>query len=147
MATIKYEAPTANATLLSSELNSLANGANKLTAAISNDAAGELYLYADFELSVPTSSSRGSDARVDMYILIELDGSNYTTGDDSTDPAEDAWVGAFIFNSGTAGERHHVRNVVLPPTDFKVLLINNMGIALPSANNTLKWAKYNLQST
>lgn len=147
MPTIKYEAPTSVATLLSTELNSLANGSNKLSAAISNDAAGELYLYADFEMYVPTSSSRGSNARVDMYILIELDGTNYTTGGDSTDPAEDAWVGSFIFNSGTAAERHHVRNVVLPPTDFKVLLINNLGVALPSSGNLLKWSKYNLQSS
>ena len=146
MATIKYEAPTSVATLLSTELNGLANGANKITAAISNDAAGELYLYADFELVIASTASRSSPTRVDMYILIELDGSNYSEGSDTVDPAENMWVGSFIALPGTLSNGLHIRGVELPPTDFKVLLVNNLGVAMAATLNTLKWAKYNLQS-
>lgn len=148
MATIKYEAPASISTILSTELNSLADGGNKLSAALSNDAAGELYLYADFELYLSTQgSARASDARVDIYILIETDGSNYTYGGDSQDPPENSWVGSMLFDATTTARYNHLRGIQLPPTDFKVLLINETGQALASTGNTLKWTKYNLQAS
>jgi hypothetical protein len=146
MATIKHEAPASISTIFTTELNSLADGGNKLSGALSNDAAGELYLYADFELFINTTSTRADDARVDLYILEELDGSNYTYGTDSIDPPGNAWVGSFLFDNTTATRYNHIRGVALPPTDFKVLLINELGVAMASSSNTLKWIKYNLQS-
>lgn len=147
MATIKYEAPASTSTILTTELNSLGDGANKLSSAISNDAAGELYLYMDIEIYVATqASARAADARVDVYILEELDGSNYTYGGDSDDPPDNAWVGAFIFDAATTARYNHLRGIPLPPTDFKILIINETGQAFASSGNTLKIAKYNLQA-
>jgi len=147
MTTIKYEAPASTTTLLSTELNSLGDGANKLSAAISNDAAGELYLYMDLELYIATQgATRGADARVDIYILEELDGSNYTYGGDSQDPPENAWVASFLFDAATTARYNHVRGIPIPPTDFKVLVINETGQAFASSGNTLKYSRYNLQS-
>ena len=146
MTTIKYESPASIATILTTELNGLADGSNKLSAALSNDAAGELFLYADFEITLATTSSRPTNARVDMYILIELDGSTYTYGSDSVNPADNMWVGSFIVDSGTLARVTHIRGIQLPPTDFKILLQNNLGVAMASSGNILKWTKYNLES-
>jgi hypothetical protein len=148
MATIKLEAPASQASILTTELNSLADGGNKTSSALSNDAAGELYLYADFELYIAAQgSNRADDARVDLYILVEQDASNYTYGGDSLDPPDNAYVGTFLFDVATAARYNHIRGIPLPPTDFKVLLINETGQAFASSGNTLKWIKYNLQSS
>ena len=146
MGTTKWEAPASTSTILTTELNSLGDGANKLSGAISNDGASELYLYGDLELYIATTSTRASDARVEVYILIELDGSNYSYGGDSQDPAPSMHVGDFQFDAATAARYAHIRGVMLPPTDFKILLINEMGVAMASSGNTLKLAKYNLQT-
>ena len=147
MGTTKWEAPASISTIFTTELNSLGDGGNQISSALSNDAAGELYLYADFELYINTTSARGSDARVELYILIELDGSNYSYGGTALDPAPSMYVGSFQFDaSGTAARYAHLRGVLLPPTDFKVLVINELGVAMASSSNTLKWVKYNIQT-
>lgn len=147
MGTTKWEAPQSATTILSTGLNSLGDGANAISAAQSNDAAGELYLYADFELYIAATSARAADARVELYILIELDGSNYSYGGTALDPAPSMHVGDFQFDaSGTAARYAHIRGVLLPPTDYKVLLINELGVAMASSGNTLKISEYNIQT-
>ena len=147
MGTTKWEAPASISTIFTTELNSLADGGNQISSALSNDAAGELYLYADFELYINTTASRAADARVELYILVELDGSNYSYGGTSLDPAPSMHVGDFQFDASATATRYaHIRGVLLPPTDFKVLVINELGVAMASSSNTLKWIKYNLQT-
>jgi hypothetical protein len=149
MATIKFAAPAAAESVLTTELNSLANAAGTAaSAAISNDAAGELYLYGDFEVYLAAqASNRAAGARVDLYILIELDGTNYGSGGSSPLPPMSAFIGSLQFDSGATAARYaHLRQVQLPPTDFKVVAVNNTGQALASSNNTVKVSRYNLQS-
>jgi hypothetical protein len=147
MAEIKWNAPDSTTNILTTELNTLGAGSNKLSAAFSNDAAGELDLYADFELYVAApSSARNANAAVELYILTELDGSNYVYGSDSVDPPATALVGVFRLPADTTAVRDIIRGVVLPPTDFKVLVINETGQAFAASGNTLKYARYNMQS-
>jgi hypothetical protein len=145
MATIKLEAHASQANIMTTELNSLGDGANKLSSAVSNDAAGELYMYADFELYIAATSSRAADNRVDLYLLQEQDATNYTYGGDSLDPPPNSWIGTFVFDAATAARYNHLRGIMLPPTDFKILLRNELGVAFASSGNTLKLIKYNLQ--
>lgn len=146
MATFKWATPASIATILSSDLNSLGDGANAISASQSNDATGELYLYGDFEMYIAATSTRASDARIEMYFLIEIDGTNYSYGGTSVDPAPNTHVGDFQFDATTSAQYTHLRGILLPPADFKVLLINEVGVALASSGNTLKWVKYNLQT-
>lgn len=147
MTELKWNTPDATATILTTELNSLVAGANKTSAAISNDAAGELDLFADFELYLAEqSSARDAGAYVALYILIELDGSNYTYGGDALDPPESAWVGNFRFDAAVTARYSHLRGVQLPPTDFLVLVMNETGQNLAASGNTLKYARYNYQT-
>ena len=147
MATTKWEAPASIATILSTDLNSLADGANFLSDALSNDESAELYLFADFEFYIAATSARSTDARVELYLLSEIDGSNYAYGGTSLDPAPNAHVGDFQYDAaGTAARYAILREVRLPPTDFKVLVINELGVAMAASGNTLKFIKYNIQT-
>jgi hypothetical protein len=148
MATIKWATPASAENVLTTELNSIANNAGAITGtAVSNDASGELYLYADLELYLAAQgSARSAGANVEIYILEELDGSNFGYGSASLKPAAGALVGVFQFDAATNARYVHLRNVALPPTDFHVVIWNNTGQALASSGNTLKMQRYNLQS-
>jgi len=146
MAVYQWNTPDATETIMTTELDGLADEGNAISSAISNDAATELDLFADFELYVATqAAARSAGAHVAMYILIELDGTNYTYGDATTDPPASAFVGSFPLDASANPRYVHLRGVRLPPTDFKVLLINKTGQALAASGNTLKMARYNIQ--
>jgi len=149
MAVIRLNTPDSPETIMTTELNSLADGSNAITGtAISNNATDELDMYADFELLVATQgSARDAQARVEMYVLITLDGTNYTYGGASLDPPANAFVGSFLYDAATNARYGHIRGVPLPPRDFHILLINETGQALASSGNILKMSRYNLQST
>lgn len=146
MGTTKWEAPSGPTTLETTDLNSLGDGSNVLCDVISNDQTGELYLYADIELYIATTSSRSADARVELYLLPSVDGSNYAYGDGSIDPAPNMHIGDFQFDVATAARRAIIRNILLPPEDFRFLIINEIGVAFASSGNTLKYILYNIQT-
>lgn len=136
----KYAGHETASTVLSTELNSLADGANKITGtALSNDAATtERHLFASFSLSIAATSTR-TGSSVHMYILPEVDGS-FVAGGDSLDP-EQGYVGSFNFDLTTSARVAELRDVRLPDSNFHVLLMNELGVALAASGNTLKMEK------
>lgn len=146
MAEIRWNVQDAPVNILTTELNALGDGANKISAALSNDDTAELDLYADFELYIGTTTAKDANAYVELYILTEMDGTNYVYGDDSIDPPATALVGIFRFPATVTACRDTLRGVVLPPTNFKVLLINETGQAFTATGNILSYARYNMQS-
>ena len=147
MGTTKWEAPAGPTTYETTDLNSLADGGNVLCDIISNDQTGELYLYMDLELYLNTQgSARDADARVEVYLLPTVDGTNYAYGDASTDPSQALKVGDFYFDAATTARRTIVRGILLPPEDFRFLVMNETGQAFASSGNTLKYIKYNIQT-
>jgi hypothetical protein len=148
MATAKWETPAASANVLTTELNTLGIGANKITTtAVSNDQPSELYIYADFTLYLATQgTARSSGARVDLYILPRSDGTNYPYGGDSLDPSANHWVGSFLFDATTTARYEVIRGILLPPEDFHVLVMNETGQLLAASGNILSMRRYNMQS-
>jgi len=140
--THKFATPESPTTLLSTGLNSLANGARAVSGDVDN--ASGLYLYADFECSF-ASAVFPANGYVSLYLLESIDGSNYEDGDASTTPTAQALIAAIPFRNATAAQIHTVRGIVLPPTHFKILAINNTGVALASSANTVKMIRYNEQ--
>jgi hypothetical protein len=148
MATIKYAAPASAETVLTTELNSIANGAGGISGtAVSNDAAGELYLYANIELSLAAQgAARSAGAYCEIYILPEVDGTNYSYGGASLKPAMATRVAVLDFDAATTARRAIAMGVPLPPTDFHMLVWNATGQAFAASGNTLKIERYNLAS-
>jgi len=141
----KWNAPDSVETILTTELNALADGANKITGtAVSNDQAAELDMYADFTLYLAAQgAARSAGAYVALYILPMSDGTNYPYGGDALDPAANLWTANFVFDAATTARYAVIRGVLLPPMDFHVLVMNETGQAFAATLNTLKMRRYN----
>lgn len=143
----KWEAPASIQTYLSTELNSLADGANKLGAKIDNVADGENELFMVLELYLATQgSARSAGATVDVYVLPSVDDTNFCYGSDSVDPPASAYVGSFPLDAATTARYATLHNIPLPPLDFKILVINETGQAFAASGNTLKYRLYSFES-
>lgn len=126
-------------TVLSTELNSLANGsAAALSSAIDN--ASNLDRYAWFELNVTFGSNPTADSVCEIYVVyLNTDASNY--GDYSTtgpvvDPSTMAAV--CVLRAATAAQRRVSGVVLLRARSFKVGLVNRSGQSFPASGSTLK---------
>src|SRR3990167_10644272 len=116
--TIRWNTPGSKTTAISSsQNNNLAAGSQTISAAISNDASGELYLYADFMLKLSASTAnRCANAHIALYLLPDLGDSNYTFGASTTQPPANAWRGSFQADSAATTARFNViTGIILPP--------------------------------
>jgi hypothetical protein len=127
-------------TALSTELNSLADNSNSSASAAIDNTTG-LELFMDLELVVAAiGSARSASARVAVYRVGALDGTNYSDVNEVT--AEQ--IGMFVLDASTSARRTDiVRDVPVPPGKFKLFVRNLTNQALASSGNTLK---YNLHS-
>src|SRR5690349_11261384 len=119
-------------TVMSTDLNSLANNGAVLSAAISNDAADELDLYCAFELNVTFGSAPTENSLVELYIVWQIDGTNYETNSSEGRP-KNGYVGGFVVDNVTSAQRLNVPHVLVPPLDFKIMVINKSGQAFPAS--------------
>jgi hypothetical protein len=144
MATVKYIAPEGITTLLSTELNALADAGTVLSAAIANETG--LYPWISFEVYVPTQgSARAADAVITLYILPTLDASNYDAGDAAAALRNDVTQVTLGFDAATTARYKTAINIPIPPLGFKVLFENNTGQALAATLNTLKYRRHYAQ--
>jgi hypothetical protein len=142
---INWESSPSLTGYLTTELNSLADGANKLGGAIDN--SGGLDTHMDVEVYLNTQgSARDSDAHVAVYLLHSADGgTNYNFGDDSTDPPAHAWIGNLNFDAATTARYALLTGVPVPPGHFKLLFINETGQALAASGSTAKYRLYSYE--
>jgi len=127
---------------LTTELNALADGANKLGAAIDNTSNGDMYM--DVELYVAAQGgARSADAYVALYILASVDGTNYCYGADAVDPPAHALVGVFALDAVVTARYVTLTHLLVPAGKFKMLVINETGQAFAGTLSTLKYTLYN----
>jgi len=130
--------------LLTTELNSLSNNAaSAASSAIANQT--NLDVYADIEL-VLGSLSPAAPNYCTLYILEAIDGTNYPSATAAVirnQPSQILCTFPLDTTAATA-QRVVVRNVVLPPGSFKVVLDNQAGVALNASGNTVKMITYNV---
>jgi hypothetical protein len=147
MAVHKYGAVSAVQTMLTTELNSLANAAtSNASSAFANSGSGNRYLQALFELVCTFASAPTAGKPVDLYILPTVDGTNYADGGGSTVPSAASYAGSFAVRNSASAQRLVLEGIVLPPGDFKLLLINNSGQAMAASGNTLKMVAYAMET-
>ncbi len=130
MATIQWAAPSAAQTMLTTELNSLANaGTSALGTAWDNtsaryvQAAGEVYL---------ASLTPTSGGYVQVYLVPAPDGTNYG------DIVNSNLVATIYPSTSASVKRLTFENVPLGPYLYKVALKNVAGVALAASGNTVK---------
>ena len=108
------------------------------------------YLMADFTLSITCASVQMADGdTVSMYLLPQVeDGTDPAwQGGDATAAApenEQYYVGSFTYTTGTGAQIANLRDVVLPPGQYKIGIRNNGAGTTTAA--TLKWRPHGFSS-
>jgi hypothetical protein len=140
MATSKWIVGTLSS-ILTSELNSLANDAGVISAVLPNTL---LDTYADFELVCTHGVAPVADRTWDLYAVRQLDGTNYEDATAARPPAN-GFLGSFVLDAVTSVQRKVLPGIMLPPFAFKLLIVNKSGQAAAASANTLKMETYNMQ--
>lgn len=143
MATTRHTAyRAAAASALTTELNSLGNAANS-AASSTIDNTTNLDLFADFELVIAAQgSARSAGATVALYLTTSLDGTNFDDVNETT--AE--LVAVFPLDAATTARRRTVRDVPIPPANFKVFVRNSTGQAMASSGNTIRYRAHSVDT-
>lgn len=102
-----------------------------------------LDLYVDIELNLP-SLSPTAGARVDLYILESVDGTNFPaqSAADLRLTTTQLLVSIPIGTTAATAQRVVARNVVLPPGLLKFVFDNQTGATTNASGNTVKLLPY-----
>lgn len=139
-----WDTPIAIASALTTELNSLANGSyTAASAAIDNETG--LYEYMGAELALASLTPTGTPS-ASLFLVESLDGTNYADGGGSVVPANESLIGTFSLSTGVGAKRRILSKILIPPFPFKLIVLNNAGVALAASGNTLKVRRYNERS-
>ncbi len=145
MATTKHKAyANAAATILTTELNSLANSTFGTTSA-AYDNSSLLDLFDDFELQVATQgSARSTGAQVELYIVRSLDGTNY----DRVVRGITQPIVVWSLDAATTATRitGPGADVPIPPGLFKVTIYNATGQAFASSGNIVSHRPHSIET-
>jgi hypothetical protein len=141
MATEVYVLGT-TATLLSTELNALANNALAVGAAYNNvqgGGGGGGYTLCEIELVVTFGTAPTANTGLSVWFLAAVDGTNYEDGTDgTTTPGRGADLVIGPVRAVTTGQRI-ARRLMLPWGTWKPLLKNDgTGQTFAATGNTLK---------
>jgi hypothetical protein len=129
-------APVSLTEALGTHLNSLANVAySTVGAAVTNSAAGNQYGMAVFNCT--STVTVGAAAYVQIFLVQSLDGTLFEDAPSSTNPGFHMLVATIGLNNTTALKRAISQPFRLPPGDYKVVLYNASGVALPGTGNTV----------
>jgi len=134
-----------NDSVMTTELNSLANNASVASSVITVTSTG--YLLAEFELYVAgMGGTPTANTAFDLWLLRRPDGTNYEDGSSSVTPTRgpDVW---FPIRAVSTAQRI-VRVCELPPGLWTALVRNNgTGQALAASANTMKVRPYTTQGS
>lgn len=132
-------------TLLSTELNSLANNSNAVHATnVAFSSAG--YLDAEAELLVTFPTAPIANTAIYVWLLREIDGTNYEMGSASVTPTRPPDI-IFTVSSVTTAQRIIVPVYDIPPGNVRPLLRNvGTGQAFASSGNQLNIRPRTFQS-
>jgi hypothetical protein len=133
---------------LSSGFSVLADAAGFLTIEVDN--SSDLKMFGDLEVTSNSAiTASGLDARVDVYLIPTYDGTNYPVpGSTAATMTGGQYVGSIssVDTVGTVAVTNYtngtLRKIELPPTKFKIGIVNELGATFPAAANTIKLRRY-----
>lgn len=135
---IKWEAAsTSRGTVLTTELNSLGNGAYS-GVGTEIDNSSNLDQWGCFEINL-ASLNPTSGAYVQLFITQAVGGTNYEDPPDADSPGTHNTSRELLvtINPGSATKRATTGWVRLPPSKFKVVCLNGTGVAFGASGNTV----------
>lgn len=138
MATVKWAAaPTSRGTVLTTELNSLANN-GFCSVGSGFDNTTNLDQWFLFEL-VLASLTPTAGAYINIYAVPAHDGgTNFADAPSSTNPGNHMLVCTLSITTGSGAKRQlSLFPVQLPPGDWKFVIKNGTGVSLAASGNTL----------
>jgi hypothetical protein len=142
----KWNAPSALATILSTELTAL--GSSTISAASTTyDNSVNLNIYCDVEVVINCTGTPVSGAYVAIYIWESVDGTNFPAQSDADLRLTTTQLFCTVPIGVTANsaQRVVVRNLVMPPAKFQLKLDNQIQVVLSSTtSNTVKILPYNI---
>lgn len=127
--------------VLTTQLDGLVDAAGVVSNAVTN---AELDTYADLELVVQFGVAPTADRTFDLYLVRQIDGTNYEQAS-ATRPPANGFVGSFALDAVTTLQRMVINDVRVPPLAYKYLLVNKSGQTAAASANTLKEYRYNMQ--
>lgn len=146
MADIRWKADSIS-TIADTGLNSLANNGRVLSSEVDNSSGGGSpeRVYGDFELYVGFGSAPTAESPINLYLVAALDATNYEVGDGTDAARTNTLIGTMNVLNGTTAKRFTVKNIMLPPSKFKILVENKTGQSFASSGNTLKIVRRQFQ--
>jgi hypothetical protein len=136
---VDWESDASAVSLLTTELNSLADGAFCAKGSEVNNTDG--WTHGVLELVLGSPGGVPADPWVDVYLLKAPDGTNYEDGDGTNDPSPNAKVATIRIREEQEAHRIASEVIELPPCKFKAVIGNEIGQAFAATGNTLKVLK------
>lgn len=133
MATAKWAAPGSSTSIITTGLNSLANGSLATSSSTSIDNATDKAVYADVEVNL-ASFTPGTGPYVDVCLFYSYDGTNF---EDQSTARSDCVVASLAMTTGASAKRMAKTNIPIAPFKFYVGLVNRSGAALAASSNTV----------
>lgn len=134
--TFNWAGLTSRGTVLTTELNSVGNGAfSAVGTAIDNTSNLDQWAVAEIVLASLTPTT---GAWLQLFLVASSDGTNYSDAPSSTNPGGHQFVGTFFVTTG-AGAKRFGNEVMfrVPPGKWKFVALNQSGVALASSGNTV----------
>ncbi len=138
----QYANVQAFSSVLTTELNSRANGDAASSNSTTQDNSTNLYGFADVSLVIGNGASDPStaDARYEIHILPRLaDGTTFA------DLTASTIVGVVVVRTGDFAKNGMLRGVPIPPGHFQWQAVNRMGVTSHSSGNTMSVRYYDLK--
>ncbi len=121
-------------------LNSLANNGFALSSEIDNTTLLVQYM----RVSLRLASINPTGTPLIRLYLCELldDGVTYNRGVSGTAPTVSDAAAEKQVHTGAGTVDHMFRNIWIPPNKFKIVLVNNMGVAIAASGNNCKYSLF-----
>jgi hypothetical protein len=131
MTTARHSAYGASQSLLTTQLDSLANNANTAAGTEYNNSTNR-DMFMDLRLTVATQGvARSAGAVIEVYITPALDGTNYPDVNETTAEI----IAVFPLDAATTARVVDRRDIPVPGTKFKLFARNRTGQSLASSGN------------
>lgn len=131
--------------ILTTQLNSLANSAANVLSTSNTGLTAGGYIYADMEFVSGGAITPVAGAFVEVWLLRSIDGTNYEDGSSTAAPGRAADAVIPVRSASTITPRAGIPGVILPVSTFAAIARNQTGVTLAASGNIVRYSRYTEQ--